>query len=396
MIDILVILLLPLTLLGQLLRFEPLNGVGIFPHDFVILIIGLILLTSAKGRNQLLKIFHSIKSSWLWLIGWTLLACIIQIAFYGESLLLLLYVFRTTYYLLFLSWFFRYFRSMDVKTIMLYWMSAGLFGIITLALYLFFPDLRLLKILGWDDHYFRAVGSLLDPNFTGIVLVISILNSIDIFSHSLTKKPLVHYCVLGFFVILLGLTFSRASWLALIFGLMLMTVPLLLKHQLNFWRTKTTKLAVFSLAVLIATIALAPKPGGEGVNLTRSISITARQQHDRSLLSTKPAGWIIGSGLAMSPTPELAYHARMPNNLVMILLAFSGIPGLMIFLWHLLLTYKKILIKYPAMFVPLTAFLFFAQFNAALIEPFTLMLCGFQLIILTTRKQFFTFFDKNL
>lgn len=396
MIEILVILLLPLTLLGQLLRFEPIGGVGIFPHDFVILAIGLLLLTNTKGRNQLLKIFHSLKTNWLWLLGWTLLACSIQIILFSESLTLLLYVFRTTYYLLFLFWFFRYFRSMDPRTIMLYWMSAGFFGMITLGLYLFFPDLRLLKSLGWDDHYFRAVGSLLDPNFTGLVLVITIVDLISLLSSSIQKKSLVHYCVLGFFIILLGLTFSRSSWLALVFGLMLTTIPLFLKHRWSFWKTKTIKLVVFSLLVLSATIVLAPKPGGEGVNLTRSVSISARQQHDQSLINKMPTRLIFGSGLASPPTPKLAYHARLPNNLLMILLAFSGIPGLMIFLWNLFLTYKKILIKYPAMLIPLTTFLFFAQFNAALMEPFVLLLCGFQLILLTTTKQLFTFLGKDL
>lgn len=390
MIEILVILLLPLTLLGQLLRFEPVGGIGIFPHDFVILAIGLLLLTNTNGRNQLLKIFHSLKTNWLWLLGWTLLTCSMQIILFGESPILLLYVFRTTYYLFFLFWFFRYFRSMDPRTITLYWMSAGLFGMITLGLYLSFPDLRLLKSLGWDDHYFRAVGSLLDPNFTGLVLVISIVNLIRLFSFSLQKKSFVRYCLLSFFVILLGLTFSRSSWLALFFGLMLMTIPLFLKHRWNFWQTQTTKLVVFSLLVLSATIVLAPKPGGEGVNLTRSVSISARQQHDQSLMSKTPMRLIFGSGLALPPTPNLAYHARLPNNLVMIQLAFAGIPGLMIFLWCLILTYKKILRYYPAMFVPLTTFLFFAQFNAALMEPFALLLCGFQLIIMTTTKQFST------
>ncbi len=50
----------------------------------------------------------------------------------------------------------------------------GLGGIIlvtSLTQYILFPDVRHLQIAEWDPHYFRVVGSLLDPGFVSIILV---------------------------------------------------------------------------------------------------------------------------------------------------------------------------------------------------------------------------------
>ena len=38
--------------------------------------------------------------------------------------------------------------------------------------YFIFPDVRSLAVDQWDPHYYRLVGSLLDPGFTGIILVL--------------------------------------------------------------------------------------------------------------------------------------------------------------------------------------------------------------------------------
>ena len=37
-----------------------------------------------------------------------------------------------------------------------------------------YPDLRNLWYLGWDPHYYRVFATLLDPNYVGILLVLTI------------------------------------------------------------------------------------------------------------------------------------------------------------------------------------------------------------------------------
>ena len=44
--------------------------------------------------------------------------------------------------------------------------------------YIFFPDLRFLKLIGYDDHYFRLTFPFLDPNYTGAILSFTFLYSI--------------------------------------------------------------------------------------------------------------------------------------------------------------------------------------------------------------------------
>lgn len=389
MINFLILLLLPLVLLGQLLRFEPISGLSIFPHDVVIGVILLLVLCDKVQRRLFVPFLRFIKSNWLFFILWTLLACCFQIVFFQESVYLLLYILRTGFYLFFLSWFFYYLRKSDFKTIVFYSLSGVFFSIITLGMYLIFPDLRALKSLGWDDHYYRAVGTLLDPNFTGIIIVVCLLNWLGLFSIRAIRSIFFQYSLIGLLTISLGLTFSRASWLTYLFCLGLILIPVLIRLRLQFLQATIVKLILFSIALLIITITVAPKPGGAGVDLSRGATVVARQQHDQSFLDTNRVRLIIGGGLSSAPNSELKYHARLPNNLGMTILAFSGIPGLVTFFWGLSRSLKMIIKQYPLMLIPAIAVLFFAQFNAALTEPFVLLICGIQLSVLTAEKKLF-------
>ncbi|MDZ7586275.1 MAG: hypothetical protein U0946_00850, partial [Patescibacteria group bacterium] len=45
-----------------------------------------------------------------------------------------------------------------------------IFVILAWAQYLFLPDTRFLLKFGWDEHYYRMIGTVLDPNYLGIML----------------------------------------------------------------------------------------------------------------------------------------------------------------------------------------------------------------------------------
>lgn len=134
-----------------------------------------------------------------------------------------------------------------------------------IAQYLLWPDTRFLLNFGWDEHYFRAIGTFLDPGFTGILLALSLIALIvDFFEGNKPKQTLV---LLGGFLIFLavGLSFSRVAYLLLVLGL---GVTLFFHQRLKMY-------VVISL--LFATVLfLLPKPGGEGVNLLRTSSFLAR------------------------------------------------------------------------------------------------------------------------
>ncbi|HEX9007923.1 MAG TPA: hypothetical protein VF837_01550, partial [Patescibacteria group bacterium] len=48
--------------------------------------------------------------------------------------------------------------------------SLILFLSLSLFQYVIFPDTRALKYAGFDDHYFRLIGTFFDPNYTGAML----------------------------------------------------------------------------------------------------------------------------------------------------------------------------------------------------------------------------------
>ncbi|MFZ2202248.1 MAG: hypothetical protein WAV56_02515, partial [Microgenomates group bacterium] len=77
------------------------------------------------------------------------------------------------YFLRFVSYasFYFAFRIKGVKKYTRYLvLAAAILLIIGSLQYFLLPDVRFLAYLGFDDHYYRLIGSFLDPNFTGLVL----------------------------------------------------------------------------------------------------------------------------------------------------------------------------------------------------------------------------------
>jgi len=187
--------------------------------------------------------------------------------------------------------------------------------------YIFMPDLTQLKYFGWDDHLFRLSSTFLDPGFTGIVLVLGvfILNKFN-FKFKILVQLL--------FIISIAFTYSRASYLALIIGLISMGVVM----------NKFRQQAIIFLGFLIMVILLLPKPLGEGVNLTRTSSIINR--FDNYVLSLKmiDANPLFGVGFNnvceakqkfINVSDQMNSCSGLDNSFLMII-ATIGLVGLFI------------------------------------------------------------------
>ncbi|HSV95149.1 MAG TPA: O-antigen ligase family protein [Spirochaetia bacterium] len=187
--------------------------------------------------------------------------------------------------------------------------SLGIFSLLCLLQYLFFPDMRYLKNLGFDDHYFRLIGPFYDPNFTGAILAGVALYFISQSQHPLSV-PLVG---------LLALTFSRASYLSFLTG----TIFLLISKK---------KIKYFLLVGLLSVVIyLIPKPSGEGVNLLRTFSIFSRidsWQQGLSLFAERP---IIGWGYNTLRNID-GSRFQIDNSFIYIL-ATTGIAGFLSFIY---------------------------------------------------------------
>lgn len=372
---------LPLLLLGQLLRFQPFGRVVVYPHDLIIGLVVLLVLTHRSELTKLLKFWKSIMPYLLPVGVWLIVATMLRVPLLQQSWFQLLYIFRFVVYLSFLGWLWQTFPQLPVVTRSMYWLSGVFFAVIALSMYLIFPDMRAMISLGWDEHYFRAVGSLLDPNFTGAILVLSLFPLITAGTTWFTKNRSLLFGLLLITTAALGLTFSRSAWLGLAAGSSLSLLAILVQRPSS--KTKLLPWLLVSCVLTVAVVMLAPKPGGEGVQIFRQSSIVARQTHDSATFNTNPVGLMLGSGLTASENDQVSFHGRLPNNVFLQLFAFGGIPAVILGsygLIKLLLTFWK---KYPQVVIPAIVLLVLAQFNAVLLEPFVLILGSTQLFLLT-------------
>lgn len=195
--------------------------------------------------------------------------------------------------------------------------SLFVFLIICFGQYIFLPDMRFLAQYGFDDHYYRLIGSFIDPNFTGAIL--SSLSALMII-----RKKYLYAAVL---VLALVLTFSRASYLSFV-----ITVG----YYFVFKSRSLAKIGLTTLA-LVVLVFLAPKPFGEGVNLLRTFSIFSRIETSVAGLELFSESPIIGWGYnSVSNLQGLSYSI---DNSFIFILATTGVFGFYFFIRFL---YKSI------------------------------------------------------
>jgi len=202
--------------------------------------------------------------------------------------------------------------------------SALLFIFLGLSQYIFFPDMRFLRLLGFDDHYFRLISPLFDPNFTGLVFTILFF----VFLYLQQNTPLKYFLLL-LTLLSIALTFSRASYLSLFAGSLV--------YLFTSRRFSPKIIATFFFFILL--LFLIPKPFGEGVNLLRTYSITSRLQNvSKGLTLFYQHPWL---GVGFNATKFLSSTSLYPNrvggidNSFVHVLVTTGLLGFMAFLYLL-------------------------------------------------------------
>ncbi len=193
--------------------------------------------------------------------------------------------------------------------------------------YLFFPDLRVLKYIGWDEHLYRLVGTFLDPGFTGIILVLGFILSINKY---LEKKDIKQIFVSVFLLLSVAFTYSRASYLALMVALA--TILIIYK--------KIKYILIIGLIVGLMVLLL-PRPEGEGVRLERVQSIYQKMQNYSQTAIIIKKHPLFGIGFNNMCNARIKYfndvgyrsHACSGSDSSLLLVfATTGAVGLMIFI----------------------------------------------------------------
>lgn len=211
----------------------------------------------------------------------------------------------------------------------LIWSGVGI-AVMGLIQYVWYPDLRNLYYLGWDPHYQRLFSSLLDPNFTGIILGVTALM---LFAAAESRKYTAGKIIS--LVITIGaliLTYSRSSLLAFAVGVFVF--GMLTKRKALMW--------VVTASIGVALVVLPHT--GEGRDLFRTVSSFARigsLERALTLIREKP---VFGHGFNVlrfvaterSWIDETVIPSLSGSGLDTSLLfvgATTGIVGMLVYLW---------------------------------------------------------------
>jgi O-antigen ligase len=211
-----------------------------------------------------------------------------------------------------------------------------IFSFITLSLagflqLIFLPNLNILELIGYDPHYFRLVSTWLDPNFFGAGLVFALLFTVS--THAVTNREKA--IVLPLFTLALVLTFSRSAYIMAI--LAVVTYALLRRSG------KTLIGLILATALTFLIYAVPRTQIDTSRNIDRSVSADLRLKSYGQALMLFHQHPLTGTGY------NLTRYEKQSNNLILdmqlggnsgagidstwlLLLATTGIPGLLIFL----------------------------------------------------------------
>lgn len=373
--------------LGQLQRIELVTLPAFYLHD---ILIGIwLLFTVFTYYSQIKKVvsrkIKKVKNNFTFKVavaffGWVVLGWVLSLFVGDLNNNAVFYLIRFSIYSLMLI-FIGKFKLLSSRILTLGFLASGfyllLFGFWQ---YLFLPDVRFLEVFGWDNHYYRMIGSQFDPNFLGILFVILFFSIIELKFFGKKILGVIKSIFLTSIILGLALTFSRASYLSFLVGILVYAVR---KSNLR------EKFVPFIFAGLLALfIFIAPKPGGEGVNLARTASIEARISSSRIIsneLSTREL--VFGRGLfnqgfvSLPSKYQTDNHANLSDNIVLLALSSTGFVGLgliswLIGSWLLYLRRNK-----WHQFLLIVVVLLHAVFNNTIFQPFVFLFLGWALLL---------------
>jgi O-antigen ligase len=156
--------------------------------------------------------------------------------------------------------------------------------------YFFYPSLKNLFYLGWDEHLYRMFSSFLDPNFAGAFFVLFFLYLIGFLRKFIKEKALIKLIVVSILSVLTGtaiyLTYSRSALVMLIISIVVFLILLSKK-----------RLIAAAIGIIILFVFLAPKSfKTEGTNIFRITSSYERIASVQVALNIFEKSPVIGIG----------------------------------------------------------------------------------------------------
>ncbi len=330
---------------GVLLRFEVGPSAYVYPTDIVLaLLFSYSVYLYALDYKKIEKL--PFLKPFLFFVGASLLSLVFSIFIFQiqEVIIGSLYLARFLLYanLLFV------FCFVDKKFVSKYLQYAGIAGFAVVLLgfmqYFFYPDLRNLFYLGWDEHLYRLFSTFLDPNFAGSFFVLELLLAAYLFKNEQTynrrKKFWLIVSILTF--IALFLTYSRSAY-----------IIFLISFGLVFLLLRQKKIMITMFVIFVLGILLLPKGlEGEGVKLLRTKSIMDRLEADAKAVQVIEKHPFFGVGFNNYRYAQKKYGfldknwqhihsgAGVPNTYLFVL-ATTGVVGFSFYLYFLFSLIKE-------------------------------------------------------
>jgi hypothetical protein len=225
--------------------------------------------------------------------------------------------------------------------------------------YFALPDVRFLRAFGWDDHYFRIIGSFFDPTFVGILLVFGFITTASsrippslrvgdragggfiISTIAFIKKWNKWKLVVALFLLVSILfTYARAVYLALLAGTV---VILYFKNKLKWF--------VFIGLGFLFLLFILPRPPSEGVKLERIHSILQKKDNYNETLQIVKKHPVFGVGYNNLCSARLKYVGDIgygshscsgSDSSILLILSTTGILGLLVFISFIITLYVQL------------------------------------------------------
>jgi O-antigen ligase len=204
--------------------------------------------------------------------------------------------------------------------------------------FFFYPSLRNLYYLGWDEHLYRMFSSFLDPNFAGVFFVIFFIFVLSFVFNFLKQKSYIKtlftLAISLATLIAIYLTYSRSALLMLAISVI---TYLIVKGQ--------KKLIAVALLAIVLIIFILPKSfTTEGTNFLRAVSSEARVKTAQESLVIIQKSPIYGVGfnayrfaanklgIVTGQEWQTSHGGAGTDNSFLFVLATTGIIGLIIYL----------------------------------------------------------------
>jgi len=357
-LEIIFLILIFVFSLGEIIRFDLVNGLFIKAVDTVAIFLVLIyLIKNIKiiKFNQLFKVKFTFPIFLFFIVG--LISLVINFGslkinefFFSLSYLLRWVLYAGVYFVV--NGFSLRFKN---KIIYLLIISGGLLVLFGFIQYFFYASLGNLFYLGWDEHMYRLFSTFLDPNFVGAFYVLYLIFILGFFSYYLKNKKNI-LAVFAFFTILvltmssIYLTFSRSALIMLFVSIFSFSML-----------TKKIKLFFGLIAISLLVIFISSKNFYiENINLFRTFSSNERLKSAKDaivIIEKKP---ILGIGFNSYRYAQVRYNLRShenafnkyshadagTDNSFLFVLATTGIIGFGAYLYLLYKMIKYSFVKY--------------------------------------------------